>query len=126
MVAGFLQVGGDTIVVQQVLHSLQQFPPGSKHVTIELADSLVHVFCHCFRMALIIALPLIATVVFANLCVGMISRSLSGIWTAALGGFVPSLLLGFILIGLLIAMPWIPDRLPLLFTSTASWQAFEH
>jgi flagellar biosynthetic protein FliR len=115
VILGMLQVGGDQIVVRELLRSLRDFPPGGRHVTAELGESLLRLLSYSFHVALVLACPLMATLVFANLCVGMISRSLDGSWLAVCGFAAPAVVLSVAAICLLGMAWWLPERVPLLW-----------
>lgn len=84
-VAFFLQVQGDHVMLQQLIHASQMFPIGGRHVQADLLASLGRTLQVVLSASLQVGLPVLATSLFASVIVDLASRSLPALWLTGLG-----------------------------------------
>ncbi len=84
-IAFFLQIQGDHVMLQQLIHASQMFPIGAHHVQADLLASLGRTLQVVLSASLQVGLPLLATSLFSSVVVDLASRSLPALWLTGLG-----------------------------------------
>jgi flagellar biosynthesis protein FliR len=72
----FLEIRGDQALVGHVLATTHRFPVGAPHVDEDWLTSLANVLGAVLRASVNVALPLLATSLFANVVMGLVCRTL--------------------------------------------------
>lgn len=70
----FFTAGLDHVMLRALARSLQAFPPGAGAMHVQWADTAVRAFASVFELGLRLALPVIGTLLLADLCLALASR----------------------------------------------------
>jgi flagellar biosynthetic protein FliR len=81
----YVAVGGHRLAMAGLLDTFQAIPPGSAAMPPDLADTLVTLVTQSFTLGIRAAAPVVASLLVANLVLGLISRALPQLNLFALG-----------------------------------------
>jgi flagellar biosynthetic protein FliR len=70
----FISINGPLALIAAVIHSLEVFPPGRPELPGGSGEALIGLGAEVFALALGVALPFIALLLFVNLALGVVSR----------------------------------------------------
>jgi flagellar biosynthetic protein FliR len=70
----FVAINGPLALIAAVIHSLEVFPPGRLELPALSGNGLIGLGAEVFALALGVALPFIALLLFVNLALGVVSR----------------------------------------------------
>jgi flagellar biosynthetic protein FliR len=111
----FLSIGGHLIVFGILLESFTQFPIGKSLMTQDVMAQMVAWSAMVFVAALLIALPVLITLLFVNIGMGFVTRAAPSLNIFSVG-FPAMLLAGFLILWM--AVPSIVSRLGWLWVQT--------
>jgi flagellar biosynthetic protein FliR len=103
----FMVVGGHRLVMSGLLETFRALPPGSGAAPAALAETMVALVAQSFSLGVRAAVPIVASLLIANLALGMIARTVPQLNTLAVGVGVNSLLVLGALTMSLGAVAWI-------------------
>jgi flagellar biosynthetic protein FliR len=113
----FLSIGGHLIVFGLLLESFTLFPIGKSLMTQDVLGKMTAWGAMMFVSALLIALPVVITLLFVNIGVGFVTRAAPSLQLFSVG--LPAILLsGFIILWL--SVPSIINRINWLWVQTFS------
>jgi flagellar biosynthetic protein FliR len=72
----YVAIGGHRLAMAGLLDTFQAIPPGSAAMPANLADTLVTLLSHSFTLGIRAAAPVLASLLLANLVLGLITRAL--------------------------------------------------
>jgi flagellar biosynthetic protein FliR len=113
----FLSIGGHLIVFGVLLESFTLFPIGKSLMTQDVLGKMTAWGAMMFVSALLIALPVVITLLFVNIGVGFVTRAAPSLQLFSVG--LPAILLsGFVILWM--AVPSIINRISWLWVQTFS------
>ncbi len=71
----FIAINGHLILISMLVESFTSLPPGSFSISNEMLFAVIHVMSWLFASALLLALPVITSVLFVNIAFGVMSRA---------------------------------------------------
>jgi flagellar biosynthesis protein FliR len=95
----FLSINGHLILFEMVIESFSALPPGQFHFTPEQAQKIAYLGSWMFASALIISLPVLASLLVVNIAFGVMSRAAPQLNIFAIG-FPFTLICGIALVWL--------------------------
>lgn len=99
--AVFVAIGGHRLVIEALLDTFAQAPPGSVMLGADVVEVLSNVVAQSFALGIRAAAPLLTALLVSNIVLGLISRTLPQINVIAVGFGVNSLLaLGMLFLSL--------------------------
>ncbi len=111
----FLAIGGHVIVFGIVLESFQQFPIGQSLMTQAFMGKMINWSAMMFLASLLIALPVLITLLFVNVGLGFVTRAAPSLNIFSVG-FPAMVLSGFVILWL--ALPNVIGRINWLWVQT--------
>jgi flagellar biosynthetic protein FliR len=88
----FVTIGGHRMVMAGLLDTFQSIPPGSAAMPVSLGDTLVALITQSFALGIRAAAPVLASLLLANVVLGLISRALPQLNVLVIGFGVNALL----------------------------------
>jgi flagellar biosynthesis protein FliR len=95
----FLTINGHLVLLEMLIESFSALPPGGFHFTTDQAQKIVHLGSWLFASSLVIALPVIISLLVVNIAFGVMSRAAPQLNIFAIG-FPFTLICGIALIWL--------------------------
>lgn len=93
----FVSVDGHLVLIEMLVHSFQTFPAGQAHLGLENIHNIASLGSWLFASALVIALPVLTSLLVINIAFGVMSRAAPQLNIFAVG-FPFTLICGMVLI----------------------------